>query len=357
MFEEFGTEFLSQYDNGDWKSAVLISIIILLISIIVHFVLFKILKSVSKNDKFLIKRIREKFKAPSFFFLITVALNIIVFSFAPENTLTGYIKHALVLLVIFSVTWLIVRFISLGKDMVLRRYNVQEKDNLKARSVYTQFKIIERILIFIVVLIAVAVALTTFEGIRKIGVSLFASAGVAGIILGFAAQKMIGTVLAGFQIAITQPIRLDDVVIVEGEWGWIEEITLTYVVVRIWDKRRLVVPTTYFIEKPFQNWTRVSADILGTVYIYTDYTVPFNALRDELTRILKSDENWDGIVNVLQVTNATEKTIEIRALMSAVDSPTAWNLRVNVREKLIEYLQKNYPESLPKTRLLFDNPT
>jgi small-conductance mechanosensitive channel len=143
---------------------------------------------------------------------------------------------------------------------------------------------------------------------------------------------------------------------VEGEWGWIEEITLTYVVIRIWDKRRLVVPTTYFIEKPFQNWTRVSSDILGTVFIYTDYTVPFDGLREELTRILKSDENWDGNVNVLQVTNATEKTVEIRALMSAVDSPTAWNLRVNVREKLIDFLQKNYPESLPKSRLLLDKP-
>ena len=194
----------------------------------------------------------------------------------------------------------------------------------------------------------------TFDSIKQVGLSIFASAGLAGVILGLAAQKMLGTVLAGFQIAVTQPIRLEDVVIVEGEWGWIEEITLTYVVVRIWDKRRLVVPTTYFIEKPFQNWTRVSADILGTVYIYTDYTVPFEALRTELTKILKSDKNWDGNVNVLQVTNSTEKTVEIRALMSAADSPTAWNLRVNVREKLIEYLQDKYPKSLPKTRFIID---
>ena len=183
------------------------------------------------------------------------------------------------------------------------------------------------------------------------GVSLFASAGVAGIILGFAAQKLIGNVLAGFQIAISQPIRIDDLVIVEKEWGWIEEINLTYVVVRIWDKRRLILPTTYFIDKPFQNWTRVSADILGTVFIYTDYTVPVDKLREELSRILKTDKNWDGKVNVLQVTDSTEQTMEIRALMSALDSPSAWDLRVNVREKLISYLQKNYPESLPKSRI------
>ncbi len=143
-------------------------------------------------------------------------------------------------------------------------------------------------------------------------------------------------------------------VIIENEWGWIEEITLTYVVVRIWDKRRLVVPTTYFIEKPFQNWTRKSADILGTVFIYADYTIPIGDIRKELTRILTNDENWDGKVNVLQVTDATEKIIEMRALVSAIDSPTAWNLRVNVREKLIDYMQKNHPESLPKTRISVD---
>ena len=216
---------------------------------------------------------------------------------------------------------------------------------------YTQFKIIERILITIVVIIALAAALMTFESIRKIGVSLFASAGVAGIILGFAAQSLIGNVLAGFQLALAQPIRLDDVVIVEGEWGWIEEINITYVVIRIWDKRRLIVPTKYFIEKPFQNWTRTSAEILGTVFIYTDYTVPVGAIREELTRILKDDPLWDGKVNNLQVTNATDKAIEIRALMSASDSPKAWDLRVGVREKLIEFLQNNYPESLPRVRI------
>ncbi len=265
--------------------------------------------------------------------------------------------HLLKLFIIFFITWVIIRLIKLGRDIVLLRYDISEKDNLKARRVYTQFKIIERILVFIVIVIAIAVALMTFEQIRRIGVSLFASAGVAGIILGFAAQKLIGNVLAGFQIAMAQPIRIDDVVIVEKEWGWIEEITLTYVVVRIWDKRRLILPTTYFIEKPFQNWTRVSADILGTVFIYTDYTVPIDKLREELTRVLQSDKNWDGKVNVLQVTDSTEKTMEIRALMSAADSPSAWDLRVNVREKLIDFLQKNYPESLPKSRIDIANHT
>jgi small-conductance mechanosensitive channel len=355
MFEELVNEFLSRYDDGNWESALIISILILIFSLVVHAVIFNILKRVGKGtDKLVVKSIRKKFKIPSLTFFLAIALNIIILTYVPENTLTNYLKHMLNLIIIASITWLVTRFISLGKDIILQRYDIREKDNLKARRVYTQFKIIERILKFIVILIAIAAALMTFESIRKIGVSLFASAGVAGIILGFAAQKLIGTVLAGFQIAITQPIRVDDVVIVENEWGWIEEITLTYVVIKIWDLRRLVVPTTYFIEKPFQNWTRVSSDILGTVFIYTDYTVPFDEIRKELTRILESDKNWDGKVNVLQVTNTTERTVEIRALMSAADSPTAWNLRVNVREKLIAFLQKNYPDSLPRTRLTFE---
>ena len=179
---------------------------------------------------------------------------------------------------------------------------------------------------------------------------------VAGIIVGFSAQKALGTLLAGIQIAFTQPIRLDDVVIVEGEWGTIEEITLTYVVIKIWDKRRLVVPTTYFIEKPFQNWTRTTSDILGTVFIYTDYKMNIDALRTQLTHILKNTELWDGDGNVLQVTNANKDAVEVRALMSAKDSPTAWDLRVHVREELIKFIQKEYPESIPRTRIKLDNP-
>jgi small-conductance mechanosensitive channel len=172
--------------------------------------------------------------------------------------------------------------------------------------------------------------------------------------LGFAAQKTLGNIIAGIQIALAQPIRLDDVVIVENEWGWIEEITLTYVVIRVWDLRRLIIPISYFVEKPFQNWTRTSADLLGSVYIYTDYTIPVGEMRSELTRIVENNPLWDKKVNTLQVTNATETTIELRALMSASDSPTAWRLRCEVREKLLEFLQEKFPGSLPRTRVEFN---
>ncbi|MFW5663018.1 MAG: mechanosensitive ion channel family protein [Bacteroidota bacterium] len=230
-------------------------------------------------------------------------------------------------------------------------HKIDARNNLRARKIHTQYRILERVIKVLIIFIAVAAALMTFDSIKQIGVSLFASAGIAGVIIGLAAQRVIGAVLAGIQIAITQPIRLDDVVIIEGEWGRIEEITLTYTVVRIWDQRRLVVPSTYFFEKPFQNWTRTSAEILGTVFIYTDYRVSFDALRKELTRLLESTPLWDKRVNVLQVTDAKQNGVEVRALMSAKDSPTAWDLRVFIREKLIEFLQKNYPESLPRTRV------
>jgi small-conductance mechanosensitive channel len=190
----------------------------------------------------------------------------------------------------------------------------------------------------------------SFEQIRQLGTAILASAGVLGIIIGFAAQRTISTLLAGLQIAITQPFRIDDVVIVEGEWGRIEEIALTYVVVRIWDLRRLVLPTSYFLEKPFENWTRESADILGTVYLYADYTVPVQEVKEELHRVLKSSEHWDGKVWNLQVTDMTEHTVQLRALMSAQDASAAWNLRCEVREKLLHFVQSRHPNALPKIR-------
>lgn len=292
--------------------------------------------------------------------LVLILLSILIRMASLRNFMgledyTYWFKKTSTLLFIGAMTWLILNILKLVKQLIVANYDVDSSDNLRARQIYTQFNILERIIIFLVVILALGIALMTFDEIREIGVSIFASAGVAGIIIGFSAQRMIGTILAGIQIAIAQPIKLDDVVIVEGEWGRIEQITLTYVVVAIWDKRRLIVPTTYFIEKPFQNWTKTSADILGTVFLYTDYNVPFDALRDELSRILKETNLWDGKVNVLQVTDSKMDCIEIRALMSAKDSPTAWDLRVLVREKLIVFLQQKYPESLAHNRISLKN--
>ncbi|WP_037348696.1 mechanosensitive ion channel family protein [Sediminibacter sp. Hel_I_10] len=294
----------------------------------------------------------KRFITPLLIFIVAIFLREIVTFFSSETVqLVFIIKKISSILAIVGFTWLLIISLKSAKRRYLLNYDLNREDNLKARKLYTQFNVLERIVTFVIIILAIGVSLMLFDGVRKFGVSLFASAGIAGIIVGLAAQKVLGTILAGLQIAISQPIRLDDVLVVEGEWGWVEEITLTFVVVRIWDKRRLVLPTTYFIEKPFQNWTRSTSEILGTVFIYTDYNLPFDALRQELTRILEGHYLWDKKVNVLQVTDSKENYVEIRALMSAENSPKAWDLRVDVREQLITFIQKNYPDSFPKTRI------
>jgi len=272
----------------------------------------------------------------------------------PEG-LTDVIKHILALWIIGSLAWFAVKSVAIVRKLIMSHYEVTGKDNLRAIQVQTQLQVLERIVIFVIVVLAAAAMLMTFDQVRQVGVSILASAGIIGIVVGFAAQRSLGNLIAGIQIAITQPIRLDDVVVVEGEWGRIEEITLTYVVVGVWDQRRLVVPINYFIEKPFQNWTRTTAELLGTVYLYADYTIPVGRVREELHRILEASDLWDKRVWGLLVTNTTERAVELRALMSAQDSSSAWNLRCHVREKLLEFIQKSFPDSLPRTRVEMEN--
>jgi small-conductance mechanosensitive channel len=271
---------------------------------------------------------------------------------SPE--LTEVVRNATSLLLIGVVAFILFQVVDAAAAFVLRQHRLDVSDNLQARSIYTQVVVLKKVAATIIGVFTLASMLMVFDSVRQFGASILASAGIAGIVIGFAAQRSIATLLAGFQIAFTQPIRLDDVVIVENEWGRIEDITLTYVVVRVWDLRRLVVPITYFIEHPFQNWTRTSADILGTIFLYVDYNVPLEALRTELTRLLKSSQYWDGKVNVLQVTDAKEHTLELRALASAADASLAWDLRCEIREKLIAFIQINYPESLPRFRASLD---
>ncbi|MDX1753907.1 MAG: mechanosensitive ion channel family protein [Salinimicrobium sediminis] len=321
---------------------------------VLYFLLHFLLKKLGKDPRNILPHnIASRLKIPmiTLFLAVAIQAGLINREIITDEEQVNFLQHVRSILLIFSFTWFIIVAIRIAKNKFLRQFDVSETNNLRARKFYTQFNIIERIAIFVVVLFGLGIALLTFDGVEEIGVSILTSAGIAGIILGLSAQKVFGTIFAGIQIAIAQPIRLDDVVIVEGEWGRIEEIKLTYVVVQIWDKRRLVLPTTYFIEKPFQNWTRNSSDILGTVYIYTDFDLPIEKLREELTRLLNATELWDRKVNVIQVTNMTEKTMELRALMSAQDAPTAWDLRVYARENLIKYIKENYPDSLPRTRL------
>jgi len=322
-----------------------------IIGLLGHYIIFKTAEGITSRtksvlDTSLVKHSRGPFRLIIPLFVVRFVLPLLEM----PPALLDFMKHFLSLCFIGSFAWLLIRMTFVLDDFILTRFRIDTRDNLQARKIQTQLEIFKRIVLVVVSVLALATMLMTFEKVRQLGTTILASAGIIGIIVGLAAQRTIATLLAGLQIAITQPIRIDDVVIVENEWGRIEEITFTYVVVRIWDLRRLVLPITYFIEKPFQNWTRVTADLLGVIYIFVDYTVPVQAIREELHRILKSTDLWDGKVSVLQVTNATERTVELRALMSAPDAPTAWNLRCEVREKLIEYIQKNYPDGLPKVR-------
>ena len=254
------------------------------------------------------------------------------------------------ILIIGVVAYLLFQIIALGEQAVLARYDITVADNLQARKVYTQVHVLSKTLYVIIGIFSVASMLMLFDEVRQFGTSILASAGVVGIIIGFAAQRTIANIFAGLQLAMTQPIRLDDVVVVEGEWGRIEEITLTYVVVHIWDDRRLVVPLSYFIEKPFQNWTRVSASLLGSVTVWADYTLPIAELRPAIQRIVEGCKDWDRRFWNLQVTEATDRAMQLRVLATSADASKGWDLRCEIREKLLAYIQEHYPQSLPKVR-------
>lgn len=260
------------------------------------------------------------------------------------------IRHAIWVGFIAALVWLTVVAVNAGVRLYLKRFDVQVQDNLRARQVHTQFSILTRTADVLIVILGAAIILMSFDEVRQLGASILASAGLAGIIVGLAARPLVSNILAGLQIALTGSIRLDDVLIIEGEWGRVEEITTTYVVFRIWDQRRLVIPLNYFLENPFQHWTRVSAELLGTVFLHLDYEAPLDEMRAELKRIVDAHEKWDGRVALIQVTETTEKTMTVRVLVSGADAGSLWDLRCDVREKLIDWTRNRARQSLPRTR-------
>ncbi len=297
--------------------------------------------------------ILRHFRKPALGLFFIAATMLAVPAFGISDHLYGILEHVLHILFILCMAWLLFAAVYAIEDILMRRYDISAANNLRARSVRTQMAVMRRLALGFIGLLAIGLVLYTFNNTRlwQYGVGLLASAGLASLALAAAAKSTVSNLLAGIQIAFTEPIRIDDVVIVEGQWGRIEEITTAYVVVCIWNLQRLIVPLSYFIEHPFQNWTRTSANLMGNFYIYADYTCPIEPLREELTRVLKSTPLWDGKVNVLQVTDLFQQTMQIRALMSAADSSKLWDLRCLVREKMIDFLQKNYPHCLPKQRL------
>jgi len=260
------------------------------------------------------------------------------------------VRHVTGLLLIAAVTWLAVSAVRGVAEGVIKLHPVDGSDNLQARRVHTQTRVLSRIAMGAVLVAGVAFALMTFPGARQLGASLLASAGVAGLVAGIAARSVFGNLIAGLQIALSQPFRIDDVLIVEGEWGRVEEITGTYVVLRIWDERRLIIPLQWFVEHPFQNWTRSSAELLGTVFLSVDYSLPLEPLRQEAQRVCEASPDWDKRVCLVQVTDATERSMQLRVLVSSASSGQNFDLRCAVREALIAFIQREHPESLPRLR-------
>ncbi|MAI90235.1 mechanosensitive ion channel family protein [Ponticaulis sp.] len=322
-----------------------------IVAIIVHAIIYSLLMRASgKSSDRLFFRMLRKTRTVSRIGIAILAAEMVLPMVSMPDEWRVIIDRVIIIVLIGVCGWLLNQLVNAVTDARLQKYDLSAEDNLEARKISTRMNVLSRMMTMLILLITLAAMLMTFPSVRSIGISLFASAGVAGIVIGFAARPVLSNLLAGIQIALTQPIRIGDAVIMEGEWGWIDEITSTYVVVKIWDWRRLVVPLTQVIEKPFQNWTRENSSIIGSVTWHLDYTAPVGDIREKLQSLLKESERWDGDVAVLQVIDTTEETMTLRGLMSAKNSPIAWDLRCEIREKMIAWLQSDHPGALPRRR-------
>jgi small-conductance mechanosensitive channel len=334
----------------DWalSSALLIGTAVA--ALLLHAVLFSPARRLTGERQTFLRTVLSTTKGPTRLALLLAALAMAL-PLAPlaGDTAAG-LARLLGLATICLLGWIALTVLHIAADLYLMRFQSDGADNLLARKYITQIRVLERVMDVVIVLITIGFALMTFDAVRQYGVTLFASAGVAGIIAGLAARPVLTNFLAGVQIAVAQPIRIDDAIIVENEWGNVEDITFSYVVVRLWDLRRMVVPLSYFIEKPFQNWTRTGGELIGSVFLYVDHTAPVDAIRKKLTEIASQSALWNGKVVNLQVSDCRETTIELRALVSANSASAAWDLRCEVREKLIDFLQREHPSALPRRR-------
>ncbi|WP_217603872.1 mechanosensitive ion channel family protein [Chitinophaga sp. GbtcB8] len=302
------------------------------------------------EDYSMMRSIVKRLGRPVNFFLPVLVLDMMMPLMDLQPKQLKLLSSTVEVLLIITFGYVLIGIVKVFEDYIVHAYDLRKANNLRERKIRTQLQFLRKIAVTIIIILVLCAVLLSFDSLRKIGTGLLTGVGVGGIIVGFAAQRSLGNFLAGLQIAFTQPIRIDDVLIVENEWGRVEEITLTYVVLGIWDQRKLILPINYFIEKPFQNWTRTGSAILGTVFLYLDYSAPVDALREEFFRLVEDHPLWDKRVKVMQITNATDRTMEVRLLISAVNSGQAFDLRCFLRERMIAFVQEKYPESLPKTR-------
>ncbi|ONG44336.1 mechanosensitive ion channel protein MscS [Pseudoroseomonas deserti] len=333
-----------------WAVSLLVLAVGAMVALGVHRLLYRVLtRLVAERDLFwrsLVSRTEGPVRLALMVFFLSIAAGI-----APLTPgQTTVLRHILLVLFIGGVGWAALTALHIWTTVYLRKYKIEAEDNLLARKHATQSRILKRVAATLIVVITTAAALMTFDGVRQYGVSLLASAGAAGLVVGLALQPLLKNLIAGIQLAITQPIRLEDAVIVEGEWGNVEEISSTYVVVRLWDWRRMVLPLSYFIEHPFQNWTREGSALIGTVMLYVDYSAPIGKMREKLEEIARNSSRWDGKVVNMQVTDFRQETMEVRMLVSAGNAGRAFDLRCEVREKMIDWLQREHPGALPRHR-------
>jgi small-conductance mechanosensitive channel len=337
----------------DWFFAIFLFCTALVLANVIHFVLFRLLRRKEAENTHLGWGLQRHLGAPSrAVFFITCLLIVLPVIPRLSGKLQELLNQIFIMALIAALGWFAVGCVYVLQNVFLRRYDLTAENNVQARRIHTQFQLFRRMVISLVIVIDVGALLWSFHDPRiwHYGTGLLASAGVASLILATAAKSTAANFLAGLQIAITEPIRIDDVVVVQGEWGRIEEITSAYVVIKIWDLRRLIVPLSYFIENSFQNWSREQSDIMGTAFLYVDYSIPVEELRGELNRIVQASALWDKKVCGLQVTNLSERTMELRCLVSSHNSSQNFDLRCLVREQMTAFIQKNYPDAFPTTR-------
>ncbi|HEV2295708.1 MAG TPA: mechanosensitive ion channel domain-containing protein [Tepidisphaeraceae bacterium] len=335
-----------------WMDIALELAVAALIGVVLHLVLSRVVRRLlARRSWGFVDVLFEQLRAPA-----RIAWPLLFMTLARARTRAigvtlPALDHVLLLALFAALTWLVARFIGAVDLYVKKRHDVKAPDNREARRIHTQVTVLSRSLQVVVVIAGIAAALMTFPRVQQVGASILASAGIAGIVVGFAARPVLENLIGGLQIGFTQPIRLDDVVLVAGEYGRVEEITTTYVVVLLWDERRLIVPFNKFISEPFQNWTRTGSELLGTVFVWVDYTAPVERIRAAAEAIVKQSPLWDGRVFKVQVTELTEQTMQLRVLVSANHAAAAFDLRVHVRERLIEFLQRELPHVLPRRRM------
>lgn len=337
-------------DLGSWGQLALLALAVLASTQVVHRLARPVLRRMAAWSTVLQAMVRRADR-PVQAVAPLLVLQLVWQAASDDLRAIGTVRHANGVLLILSLTWLGMSLIRGVADGVIARHPADVADNLAARRIQTQTRVLARIASGAALVAGIAFVLMTFPQARQLGASLLASAGVAGLVVGIAARSVFSNLLAGLQIALTQPMRIDDVLIVEGEWGRVEEITATYVVLKIWDERRLIVPLAWFIEKPFQNWTRTTADLLGTVFLWVDYATPVDAVRAEARRICEASRHWDKRLCLVQVTETSDKAMQLRVLVSAADSGAAFDLRCELREGLLAHLAQHHAAALPRARI------